>query len=212
MGKTSFIFVSFYTPNYAEAAAGLRKSLDYLGLPHDLQARGHQMDTPDPHARFLGNVRHKPHFIHEMQSKHHKKYDAVVWVDSDARVQLWPGLLEDIEEDLAVHYRDGLELLSGTMFWRTNFRTRRAVGIWEQAVKDNIFPWMMCPEQQILQELIGQSVLGISVYYLPTEYCKIFDLTEANDVARDVIPIIEHFQASRQTRVGAPVNLQEVKE
>lgn len=206
MGKprNRIIFVSFYTPNYEPAAKALRASLREYNVEYDVRAIDHREPDAEAHDKFLANVRYKPTFIQEMAEKHKGKYDAVVWVDSDAVIQERPRLLEKIKQDLAVHYRDGTELLSGTMFWRTNFRTRKALGLWVEAVEAarEQMKWLMCPEQEVLQTLIAQSALPISVYYLPTEYCKIFDLVEDNDRAREVVPVIEHFQASRQTRVG----------
>ena len=202
--RNRIIFVSFYTPNYAPAVRELKASLQRHNLCHDLSEIEHRIPNAEAHEKFLANVRYKPTFIQEMVEKHKGEYDAVVWVDADAIIQKPPKLLLKIKQDLAVHYRDGTELLSGTMFWRTNFRTRRALKMWVEAVEAarEQMQWLMCPEQQVLQELIATSVLLMSVYYLPTEYCKIYDLTEDNDRARTVVPVIEHSQASRQTRLG----------
>jgi hypothetical protein len=191
------IFISFFTPDYEKYATRLRQSLDRLELDHDIQP------FPDK-VSFTAIVKEKPAFILSMLKKHREKYDAVVWVDADAVVHHPPRLLYGITNDLAVHYRDGLELMSGTMFWRTSVCAERALNQWVKALAS---PGagapkvcnLDCPEQQMLQHMMPH--LGISTYYLPSEYCKIFDLVEANDRARKVIPIIEHFQASRKTRV-----------
>ncbi len=193
--------MSFYTPNYqrvvegraadgCKTREGLVESLDRHNLAHDVRA-------VESFGGFIPAVRHKPRFILEMLNEHlRSKY--ICWVDADAVVQIFPGLLYDIRADFAAHWRDGIELLSGTMLWRNSPKVRTFIGHWIGECEKNAQPGLPFPEQQILQSMLPRS--GLAVYDLPSEYCKIFDLVEMNDRARCVLPVIEHFQASRELR------------
>src|SRR5579863_10531217 len=71
------IFISFYTPAYADEAAGLIASLDQFGLRHDVQ--------PITSAgNWISNCAVKPFFIRDMLRKY--SGSPVVWVDADARI------------------------------------------------------------------------------------------------------------------------------
>jgi hypothetical protein len=130
----------------------------------------------------------------------HKQYRAVVWVDADAVFHRKPTLFRTLKADVAVHWREGIELLSGTMWWRNNATVRQAVEQWAKWCEQMQDMHLSCPEQQILQGNISQ--LGLRVYDLPTEYCKIYDLEEANDKGRVIDPMIVHYQHSRATRMA----------
>lgn len=200
MRRNKIIVVSFYTPDYEHYANRLKESLERHRIPHDLEPIE---DCPS----FASIVRHKPRFILKMAEKHKDEYDAVVWIDADAVVHGPLKLLRTIRQYLAVHYRDGVELLSGTMLWGTRYRPRQVLEAWAKACEDpNVHAPQICnldcPEQQILQQMVAVS--DIPVYHLPTEYCAIHGHTEMNDRARRVIPVIEHFQASRETRLRKP--------
>src|SRR5687768_4455304 len=99
-------FVSFYTPAYAAEAAGLVETLAAFDLPHDVRA------APDL-GSWTANCNHKPAFLEEMRSEHPGR--ALVWVDSDARIRQTPDLFDTLDCDFACHWRNGVELLSGTM-------------------------------------------------------------------------------------------------
>jgi hypothetical protein len=200
VSRNKSIVVSFFTPDYKEYADRLRESLDRFRVPHDLEP---MEDRPS----FSEIVRQKPRFILEMAEKHKDEYDAVVWIDADAVVHAPLKLFGKIRQNLAVHYRDGIELLSGTMFWKTRYRALDILRQWASLCEDpNVHAPRICnldcPEQQILQQMVAVS--DIPVYHLPTEYCKIEGRTEMNDRGRKVVPVIVHHQASRQTRVRKP--------
>jgi hypothetical protein len=188
--RRDIVFVSFFTPDYAEVAAELRGDLERLNLKHDIQ------QIPDDES-FVKIVRKKPRFMLGRLNAH-PKARAVCWIDADARVRSVPHLLYQVRADSAAHWRDGVELLSGTLQFANSPKVRAFVQAWAAECESDKAQWNPCPEQQILQSMLPGS--GVSHYLLPSEYCKIFDLDERNDAARKVVPVIEHFQKSRETR------------
>ncbi|MHC4644225.1 MAG: putative nucleotide-diphospho-sugar transferase [Planctomycetota bacterium] len=184
------LYTSFYTPRYTEIAKPLIASLERLRLPHEV------LPIEDK-GGFHANVRHKPRFILQQMEEHRdRKY--ICWIDADAVVMRLPMAFYRLYADLAVHWREGVELLSGTMLWRNTPRTRQFVQAWAEQCENGQNPHLSCPEQQILQTMLPST--NLVLFNLPTEYCKIFDLVELNDLARKIKPVIVQNQASRKTR------------
>lgn len=189
------LFTSFYTPNYAEVVKPLIASLERFKLVHEV------LGVAD-HGGFIANVRFKPRFILQQMSEYPAaKY--VCWVDADSEIVRFPTLLFRLHADLAVHWRDGVELVSSAMLWRNTPRTRGFVEHWAELCENGQNAHLPCPEQQILQDILPSS--NLRVFNLPTEYCKIFDLVERNDRGRTVDPVIMQYQASRRARAGKPI-------
>ena len=189
------LYTSFYTPDYAEVVKPLIESLERLKLPHEVLPIEDQ-------GGFHANVRHKPRFILQQMEEHtDKKY--ICWIDADAVVMRFPAAFYRLYADLAAHWRDGVDLLSGTMLWRNTPRVREFIGDWAETCENGLNSHLTCPEQQILQDMVPKT--NLQVFNLPTEYCKIFDRVELNDLARTIDPIIIQNQASRTTRAGKPV-------
>ncbi len=189
------LYTSFYTPNYEEIAQSLIMSLERFRLPHEV------LPVEDK-GGFHANVRFKPRFILQQMEEHtDRKY--ICWIDADAVVVRFPAAFYRLYADLAVHWRDGVELLSGTMLWRNTPRTREFMRDWAETCENELNPELTCPEQQILQDMIPKT--NLQVFNLPSEYCKIVDLVELNDLGREVDPVIIQNQASRKTRFEEPV-------
>jgi len=184
----NYIIIGYYTIDtiYESAAKIFIKSLESLGIPHDIQG------TP-----ILGdwykNTCYKPTFIKHMMIKH--KGINVVYVDCDAEFLKYPVLFDTLDCNVGVYVFDrscyrksahGFEVLSGTVFLKNNQEVFDMVSRWEQECKDNPNVW----DQKSLEKVIGDDY-----YTLPGEYCKIFDRM---DHITD--PIIVHYQASRQVR------------
>jgi hypothetical protein len=114
----------------------------------------------------------------------------IVWLDADAIVQQYPILFDDIDADIAVHYKDGRELLSGTMYLSNTEKTKELLREWIalRETKTNI-----TQPQQVLGELLRSG--KYLVHKLPPTYTLIFDLMSHLGPA-----VIEHFQASRKGR------------
>lgn len=171
-------YVSFYTPEYKPCADELELSLNKYNLKYEIRP-----------IKSLGswekNCNYKPIFIREMMEKYKTP---IVWLDADATVESYPLLFDNITADIAVHFRRGLELLSGTIFLNNTDEARQLVDIW---VKE---------AQSKLHEL-DQISLKYSVdcwkgklMKLPERYCNIFDLMNVPN------PVITHHQASRKYR------------
>lgn len=178
------LFVSFFTPDYAPEAAGLVESLHRFGLPCFVQ------EVPSSGC-WTANCARKPSFL--LEARKQFPGQPVVWLDADARVRQNPTLFESIPGyvDLAVHYRDGTELLSGTMYWGAGEHATRLLKAWRRDCELN--PSLF--DQRVLQGLVD----GTSRYrvtYLPATYTAIFD---ARMCGPDEI-VIEHMQASRRLK------------
>jgi len=141
------------------------------------------------------NTRIKAVIIHEHLIGLEGLYDAVVFVDIDARFHSYPKLFDDLKCDFAAHFRNWRhardELLSGTLFFRINKRTRDLVADWIELNRQNPTIW----EQKNLQRAFKRAPT-LKHAKLPIEYCTIFDDPNRSKIE----PVIEHFQASRKLR------------
>lgn len=177
------IVVSFYTPSYADEAQGLIATCQEFGLRHDVRA------VPSL-GTWERNTQHKAVFMRSMLGRH---TEDVLWLDADARVRQCPQMLEWLDADVAVHYREGYELLSGTLWMRPSDRTRRLCDSWVNTCER--FPDMW--DQQALDRAI-KGAKDIRVFNLPAPYALIFDTMEHEGPA-----VVEHRQASRRLRKTA---------
>lgn len=120
-------------------------------------------------------------------------YDRIVYLDSDAIVMQYPELFERIPEsfDIGVHYRNGGELLGGTIYLRNTQKMLKFVEQWANKCQENIKIW----DQKVLQAMIDEHE-DLNLYCLPPTYCQIFDLMANQGGA----PIIKQMQASRLSR------------
>lgn len=180
------LFVSFYTDFYEQVAERLRADLESFGLAHEVV-------RVEDKGSWSANVRAKPRFIRDALSRH-QDYDAVVWLDADARVLERPELFITIKEDIALHFRvparflrsqmlAAEEPLAGTMFFKRTPEVMEFLGRWADQVE--VLPFgVRRPEQQVLRNLLLTS--GLSVLHLPYEYSE---LTAAE---RKLPPVIQH--------------------
>lgn len=178
------IFVSFFTKNtgYEQEVQNLIRSLDE-----------HQLRRVIYPIRSLGswqaNTQHKAVIIKQALSELDEN---IVYVDADAIVRRKPTLFDDIQADIGVHFRNGKELLGGTIFLRNRRNVRTLVDRWVSRNQRHQNTW----DQQNLAEVIKQSLdLKLSIFDLPPSYTQIFDTMKHNGE-----PVIEHFQASRRFR------------
>jgi len=127
-----------------------------------------------------------------MMDKHHGR--PVVYLDADAYVWSRPHLFyEPMLCDIAVHYRQGKELLNGTLYLPPTPMTRAVVDRYAALVAAR-------PDEHNEQRLLDEAIRttpGMLVYRLPASYCWIHDLM-ADDLAPGEEPVIEHLQASRE--------------
>lgn len=140
------------------------------------------------HNDWQSIIQFKPSFISKMRKE---LSGPILYVDVDAII------LKDIreyfiniEDDIAVHYLNDSELLSGTLFINDTAGAYSLIEEWESTM-------LKCPDiwdQIVLDKIILERVSNkkLKVKRIPEEYTYIFDCGNEN-----VEPIIEHFQASR---------------
>lgn len=182
--KEDFIVIGFYTNNspYEEEIKGLVKSCRQQKL--SFVVKGYK-----PRGSWHRNTCIKAQFILEMMDEYPNKN--LVYIDADGIVQQYPTLFDNLDADLGVHYKDGKECLSGTIFIRNNDKMRLFIKCWI-ATMDNR-PTLT--DQKALDAAINKYASGqhVRVYDLPPTYTQIFDLMKGAGK-----PVIEHFQASRR--------------
>jgi hypothetical protein len=183
------LFVSFYTPGlYAGKAARLLLSLRRLGLEY-------RIDEVEDLGSWDANTKYKAEFILAMLEAHPGRN--IVWVDADAVVRAYPALFYEMQGDVGVHYRNGKELLSGTMFFRNVPRVQALVKSWIKENAKTPQEWEQRTLQRVLTKPWRFGRPRVKVWDLPPTYCQIYDLmADAGE------PVIEHFQASREAKRG----------
>lgn len=192
----NLIIVAYYTINtpYEDEAKKLIKSLNELNLNYDV------IGVPNL-GNWQANTRFKAKFMEDMLNKHQGKN--LLYVDSDAIVHSKPVLFENCAADIAVRWQDFRwrqnECLSGTIFMANNNKTRELCQRW-QKINLSEGPAATTFEQWNLGSVIKEmeSEGKLITENLPPEYTMIFDSMRA--IYPDVIPVIEHFQASRKLK------------
>ena len=184
------VYTCFYTRGtlYELEAARLRKSLDRLGLDHDMVA-------VDSKGDWVANTRQTATFIYDQLCKYHGC--PMVYLDADAFVWSRPILFENLTEDVAVHYRQGRELLNGTAFFNCTPGARLVAAQYRELITNN--PGCV-NEQTMLAKAIDDIGEAATIHRLPASYCWIHDIMR-NDLNGEE-PVIEHLQASRETHVS----------
>lgn len=181
--KRKFIVVAYYTRNteYEEEIKNLVFSLEKFNLPYHIQAI---QDL----GSWAKNTNYKPRFCKEML----KVFKCpVLYIDADAVVRQDPILFNDIDCDIAVHYKNGKELLTGTLYLNWTDNARRIVDEWISEVARCSNMW----EQKNLSKVLER--LRFKMIELPPTYCQIYDLMKNAGE-----PVIEHYQASRRFKGG----------
>jgi len=181
------LFVSFYTPTYEEEANGLRASLDAFGLDHSIVAVPSRGD-------WIKNCAFKPAFLLRMMGARPGR--ALVWIDADGRVKKYPVIFNSLDCDFAAHWRNGEELLSGTMYFAPTVAARMLLEKWQVRIQLHPGVW----DQRALAEIVDPRPDWLRVTKLPASYTRIFD---APDMCDSADTVIEHRQASRKFRETA---------
>ncbi|HDP36856.1 MAG TPA: hypothetical protein ENN27_03160 [Candidatus Atribacteria bacterium] len=182
-----FIIVAYYTKNtgYEDEIKKLITSLEKFNLPYDIK-------TIDNLGNWQKNTQYKAEFCKRMLEKHQRP---IVYLDADARVEQNPELFEKLDCDIAVHYRNDEELLSGTLYLNNTYATKMLIDEWIKEIKKTPDIW----EQKVLDRVIRKS--NIKIEKLPPTYCQIFD-----SMAGAGKPVISQHQASRKFKEAVNVN------
>ena len=122
--------------------------------------------------------------------------ERIVWVDADAEIQQYPEMFWNMpaDVDMACHWRDGKELLSGTLYFGATKGAAEIVEKWCEAQKLNTGVW----DQRTLQGVMMGAYDRWNTVKLPPSYAFIFDTFRKKYPG--VEPVIEHHQASRRKR------------
>lgn len=176
--------VSFHTDDmlYNRHIERLKESL----VDHGIESH---VEKVPRETGWIHHVNYKPVFILKCLEMFDEN---IVWLDADAVVQQYPVLFDDMDADIAVHYKGGKELLSGTVFIANNDGGRKVVQEWVD-LKDRFKDDSHMVDQRMLQTVLDNG--NHNVYKLPAPYTLIFDL-----MSHLGPPVIEHFQASRKGR------------
>jgi hypothetical protein len=191
-----FKVIGYYTrgTRYESLSWRLINSCDAFGLPHYIEG-------VEDLGSWEKNTHYKAQFVRECLSQF--PGEPLLYVDVDAVFQKMPVAISLIPEEVDIAYRTENfpwrkdEPLSGTIFFRNTSKTQEVVAKWEElnnktpAVRNKPETW----EQQNLKRAL-EAVKDANYYNLPPEYTFITDHTRR--LFPGLLPVIEHFQASRQ--------------
>lgn len=172
------IVVSFFTEEYNNHAYKLFRSIRKFGLEHEI----HKVNK---FKSWTIGTQYKAIFLQQMLERFPGRN--LLWIDADGIIKQYPTLFDNFEGDLGVHFRNGSELLSGTIYLKNNSKVKSLINKWIFNNNTDQNKW----DQRGLQEAL--SGWNGTVVNIPAEYTKIFDLMSGTAV-------IEHFQASREVR------------
>lgn len=193
------LYVSYYTPDYADVARRLVDSLNHFKLDH-------QVLPMSDRGSWAKNCAQKPSFLMCILDRFAGDRP-VVWLDADAAVKRSPVLFESASSPYAAgeasphmgvcRYKwkraRKTEILSGTIWLRRSMITESLLRTWHELCLENETLW----DQMALAKAIDKTWL-VHVRCLPVEYCFIHDFHREEHPGRD--PVVEHFQHSRVTR------------
>ena len=179
--RNKFTVISYCTTEYESEIKNLVESLEKFNIPYAIEL-----------VASLGtwelNTKYKATFVKKMLTM----YNPALFVDADAIFKNYPTLCDNLDCDIAVHYREGIELLSGTIWAQNTEATNKLLDIWIE--RNRTEPERI--EQRILQKIIEDKLIpDLKVYELPATYTQIFDI-----MADTGEPVILHMQASRRLR------------
>jgi hypothetical protein len=185
---TNYVVVGYHTPDllYMESAGRLKASLSRFKIPHYIE------EVPSK-GSWYANTNYKPTFLKAMLQKFFPAN--IVYVDCDAEFKKYPKLFDNFPGDVGVYIFDraeygknnkGTEVLSGTIYLRSNDKVSAILNLWEEECTKNPLVW----DQKNIEKILNG-------YYtlLPWEYCKIFDRMK-----HIKNPVIVHYQASRKIK------------
>jgi len=187
----SFIVIGFYTKDtpYEKEIQGLIKSCNNFNIP--CEVRGY-----DQRGSWQDNTCIKPEFILDMMYEHPDK--DLLYIDADGIIQKYPTLFDAFDGDIGVHFRNGSELLSGTIYIKNSDKMIMFIKCWINVISN----YRQLTDQQALAFTIKKYAKSqdVKVIDLPATYTQIFDLMK--DAGE---PVIEHFQASRRFKQSVNV-------
>ena len=189
--ERGIVFVSFFTPNYAEYAKRLVESLQKFGVEYDIR----EVKRP---GGWQGAVRSKPGFIRDMLNEH-PQAKVLVWVDADAELRHHPEVLCRLRCGIACPVRLWVhkqvkELICNVMFFSNVPKVKEDVDRWIEGMT-TVPADCETPEQVALAALVwpaaGSKGLRSRFLSLPSDFS--FHLTDRQQRAT-----FWQYQVSRQ--------------
>lgn len=164
---------AFYTINtpYEKEIENLKQSCEKFNYPIFICSYASR-------GSWVKNCAIKPEFILEAIDALKEPF---VYIDADGVIRKTIDL--SFPEPIGVHFKNGRELLSGTIFVKPCARDLVVRWVQEQQAYPEEY------DQRVLDRVIKK--LNYPVCNIPAAYTKIFDSMQGE-------PIIEHFQASRR--------------
>ena len=199
------LFISFYTPEYAEEVARFEES----AAAHDVDTEVQQKLSL---GRWVDNCAMKGSFIKDMLER--QPVDrGVVWVDIDAEFINKPTMFETMNPkvDFAAFMIPGVfvgraitkrpwpkemgdaAMASGTLYFNNTWAAHKLLAQWQLECINEPNRW----DQQSLQAAYGKLHADIIMKELPQGYCKIYD---EKWYGKDQHEVIRHLMASRRLR------------
>lgn len=186
------VVVSYYTgPVYEREAYQLARSCREVPIDYYVEGRADA-------GGWLANTNAKPAFLAECDRRFPDR--AILWLDADARVHRLPSLLRGLEAPIAYHTWHGRPA-SGTVYLAPGPQRAVILACWI----DEVERAPLATDQVCMGRAVAR--LELEHFELPTSYCSIydFDYDGKRRVADPASPcVIEHMQASRLTKRGAP--------
>jgi len=138
------------------------------------------------------NTQFKAVFLRNILEEYkHEPY--IVYLDCDATIEKYPLLFDEINGDIAVHFRNNKSLLSGTIWMNPTQTTFDLLDDWIKRNEEMKQIW----DQKNLQDVL-YATKDVNLVKLPPEYCFIFDSMRKE--CKKCKPVILHHQASRRLR------------
>jgi hypothetical protein len=188
------IFATADTP-YTVEAEQAERSARLFGLETEVHI------VPDL-GGWQDNTHHKATFLNDLVKN--AKSGCFCYIDADARFQRYPALLDDFAGDFRACIvdwgrhptsRNDKELLSGTILFNVNPKTRALFQAWEGLASHNREQRSPLTEQQLLQEALESGKYKAECAILPETYCYIEGLMNPENE-----PVILQTQKSRVYR------------
>jgi len=188
------IVVGYYTENtpYQHEAESLKLSLDTHGYVHDIVA------VPNL-GSWQKNTQYKSKIIKEFLENYPDQ--SILYLDVDSIMVHPPVVLDNIDCDIAaVHFANGRELLSGTVYFSGSAACLELVERWiainekyPVRLPDKREAW----DQRTLELAIKEMDESIRFQELPQEYTWIVELTQKH-WKKDSSPVIMHTRGAKR--------------
>ena len=149
LARHEVLFVTFYTPDYAEAVERWKKTLESFHLPYDAVA----VEKPpgDAKTAWYSSETDKAAFLQEMIEKH-PDYQLFVWCDADGEMIRFPRALWNIPTRLAVHYRAFKEPCTAMVAVKRD--SEGLLKAWQAESKKSFAARDRCPSQKALKNVL----------------------------------------------------------